>query len=100
MGRLGGVIENKKWVMKHDEMLRRQILEVVDNQLKANDPPETLQTYNRLQQNGISSADAKIYIGQCVAVELFHIMKSQQPFNEKRFISNLHNLPNEPFGNE
>jgi hypothetical protein len=83
--------------MKSNEVIRQQVLLVVDNQLRDNNPPETRQTYNRLLQAGISDADARIYIGQCVTIELFHVMKHQQPFNEKRYSKNLHALPNEPF---
>jgi Domain of unknown function (DUF1841) len=83
--------------MKSNKIIREQVLLVVENQLRDNNPPATRQTYNRLLQSGISDADARIYIGQCVSVELFHIMKDQKPFNEKRYIKNLHNLPKEPF---
>lgn len=41
---------------KHEEsnpQLRASFLEVVDNQLKANDPPETRQTLDRLIAQGI-----------------------------------------------
>ena len=83
--------------MKPNEIVTAQILEVVDNQIRDGKPPETKQTYNRLLKMGIDDADAKIYIGQCVAVEIFNILKHKQPFNEKRFVQNLLNLPKEPF---
>lgn len=83
--------------MKTNEILREQILQVVENQLRDNKPPETRQTYNRLLQSGISDENARIYIGQCVTVEIFHVMKHHQPFNEERFKKNLKNLPGKPF---
>lgn len=83
--------------MESNEILREELLQVVENQLKDNKPPETRTTYDRLLKTGISEADAKIYIAQCVAVEIFYVMKHQQPFNEKRFVQSLHNLPSEPF---
>ena len=83
--------------MKVNELLREQILQVVENQLKANDPPETKQTYKRLTESGISDEDARIYIGQCVAVEIYDVLENQQPFNQERFVSNLKKLPEEPF---
>ncbi len=86
--------------MEINEALREQVLQVVENQLRDNNPPETRETYNRLLQSGISDADARIYLAQCVTVEIFHVMKYQEPFNEKRFIKNLKNLPKEPFGDE
>jgi hypothetical protein len=86
--------------MKINETLRKEILQVVENQLKCNNPPHTRKTYDHLLQSGISEADAKIYIGQCVAVEIFNVMKHKQPFDEKRFIKNLDKLPGEPFEDE
>jgi hypothetical protein len=83
--------------MKRNEIARAQILEVVDNQIRDGKPPETKQTYERLLKMGIDSSNAKIYIGQCVAVEIYNILKHQQPFNETRFVQNLLNLPKEPF---
>lgn len=83
--------------MKPNKILQREIFNTVDNQIKDGNPPETKQTYERLIQSGISSIDAKKYIGQCIAVEIFNIMKYHQPFDKKRYVQNLLNLPNEPF---
>lgn len=39
--------------------LKKNILEVVDNQLKANDPPCTKETYEKLMAAGYSKSEAK-----------------------------------------
>lgn len=83
--------------MKTNKVLQQQIFEIIDNQIKGREPPETKQTLDRLIKSGYSNTDAKKYIGQCVAVELFNIMKHKQPFDEKRYVQNLLNLPKEPF---
>ena len=83
--------------MDINELLHDQIIEIVMNQVEQNDPPETKQTLQRLISEGISEKDANKYIGQCVAVELFNIMKNGEAFNEKRYVQNLKNLPAEPF---
>ncbi|PVD51104.1 hypothetical protein DC498_16965 [Terrimonas sp.] len=83
--------------MDTNHVAKEQILQIVENQLKNNDPPETKQTYDRLLKSGITEEDTRIYIGQCEAVEIFDIMKYQRPFNKKRFIENLNKLPEEPF---
>ncbi len=83
--------------MKPNKIIQQQIFEIIENQIKGGTPPETKQTFERLIQSGHSEVDAKKYIGQCVAVELFHVMKHQQPFDEKRYVQNLLNLPKEPF---
>ncbi|MFT3748649.1 MAG: hypothetical protein QM768_10045 [Agriterribacter sp.] len=70
--------------MKTDLVVKQQILQIVDNQLKSKEPPETKQTYDRLLKSGITDKDARMYIGQCVSVEIFDVLKYQRPFNEKR----------------
>lgn len=83
--------------MESNEMLREQFLEVVNNQIESNNPPETNQTLKRLKDMGYSDHDAKMLIGQCVIVEIFDVIKQGKPFDEKRYIKNLKNLPKEPF---
>jgi len=83
--------------MESNEILREQFLEVVNNQIQSNNPPETNQTLKRLKEMGYSDIDAKMLIGQCVIVEIFDVIKQGKPFNEKRYIKNLKNLPKEPF---
>jgi hypothetical protein len=80
---------------KADPILKESILEVVNDQLKSGDPPETKLTFNRLIGEGISEEDAKIYIGQAVAVEIFNVMKHGETFNLVRYCNNLLRLPNE-----
>ena len=76
--------------------LKAAFLEVVDNQLQANDPPETKQTLDRLIAQGISPEDAKIYIAQAVCVEVFNAMKHNKPSDQARYLRNLQRLPKEP----
>ena len=76
--------------------LRAAFLEVVDNQLRSNDPPETSETLNRLLAQGISEEDAKLYIAQAICVETFDILKHNRPFNRQRYIENLRRLPAPP----
>lgn len=83
--------------MKQNEIMREQIFEIIRNQIKANNPPETKITFDRLKKLGYSDFVTNQLIGQCIAGELFRIMKFQEPFNESRYISNLKKLPKEPF---
>ncbi len=76
--------------------LRAAILEVVDNQITNDNPPETRQTYDRLLREGISAYDAKSLIGSVVAVEIFEVLKRQEPFNPQRFVQALNRLPELP----
>jgi hypothetical protein len=51
----------------------------------------------RLINVGYSDQDARMLIGQCVAVELFDVLKHKKPYNNGRYVSNLKKLPEEPF---
>jgi len=44
-----------------------------------------------------SDFETKQLIGQCVALEMFTVIKEQKPFNEARYVNNLKQLPKEPF---
>jgi hypothetical protein len=76
--------------------LRAVFLEIVDNQLRANNPPETSETFNRLVAEGISEEDAKLYIAQAVCTETFYVLKHNQVFNHQRYVENLRRLPQPP----
>ena len=81
---------------KTNPHLRAAFLEVVDNQLRDNNPPETKETLERLKAEGHSEEDAKLLIAQAVAVEAYMIMKTKTSFNRDRFVRNLMALPQEP----
>ena len=82
--------------MKINTELRDHIFQVIENQIAANDPPETKITYDRLIAMGYSEFETKQLIGQCVTNEMFEIIKEQKPFNEERYIKNLKRLPKLP----
>jgi hypothetical protein len=73
--------------------LRAAILEVVENQLRDNNPPETKRTFDRLVKEEYSSEEAKDLIGSVVASEIFEILKKKEEFNHKRFVEALDKLP-------
>ena len=84
----------------HNPILKAVYLEAVETQLRANDPPETRQTFDRLRTEGFSEEDAKVLIGSVIAVETFDIMKSGTPFNHERFVRNLNRLPDQSFDSD
>jgi hypothetical protein len=83
--------------MDENPHLKSSILEVVDNQLQANDPPETRRTFDRLISEGYSEVEAKRLIGCVVSLELFDVLKKQEPFNPERFAKALNELPKLPW---
>ncbi len=78
------------------QRLKATILEVVENQLRDGDPPETRETLDRLMREGHSEADARLLLGQVVTVEVYCMWKERKPFNRERFVRNLKGLPAEP----
>lgn len=83
--------------METNEIFREQIFEIISNQLEDNNPPETKSTYNRLRKLGFDDFQSRQMIGQCVAVELFNVLKFGESFNDERYVKNLKGLPKEPF---
>ena len=81
---------------KTDPHLQAAFMEIVDNQIRDNEPPETHETLRRLQALGLSEPEAKRYIGQAVGIEVWNILKHRQQFNRERYLRNLNNLPQEP----
>jgi hypothetical protein len=83
-------------IMKVNEHLRNAIFEVIDNQINADNPPETALTLERLKSEGYSDFQAKQLIGQAVIIEVIDALKNKKPYNEERYLRNLMNLPKEP----
>ncbi|MFQ5915993.1 MAG: hypothetical protein ACE5JS_22695 [Nitrospinota bacterium] len=77
--------------------LNRLILDIVERQIRGNDPPETRQTFNRLRKEGYSEQEAKNLIGTVVVCEMYDTLKEERPFDQARFASALENLPELPF---
>ena len=83
--------------------LGKLVLEVVENQIRDNDPPETRRTVERLIDEGYTADEARRLVSTAVVVEIFHTQRDHKPFNQNRFLWNLEHLPREPWdddGNE
>lgn len=76
--------------------LKAAFLEVVENQLRDDTPPETRRTLARLMADGISEEDARIFIAQAVAVEVWDTLRNKKAFDPVRYARNLKALPEEP----
>jgi hypothetical protein len=75
------------------EHRREIIFEVIENQLRLNDPPETRATLNRLLRSGYSREEAFHLIGSALVCEIFDIMKSKHEFRLDRYRYRLGLLP-------
>src|SRR6266487_4632245 len=81
-------------------LLQVAIMEVVENQLRNNDPPQTGQTLKRLIEAGHAENEAKRLIACVVSAEIFDVLKRQQPFNLDHFVKGLDKLPAMPWDEE
>lgn len=82
---------------RFNKVLNAAILEIVENQLRDGDPPETRETYERLRKSGYSDKEARNLIGCVVISEIVEILESQQPYNPERYIAALKRLPRVPW---
>ena len=83
--------------MKTNPRLKAVIMEVVDNQLRAKNPPETHSTLERLIAEGHSENEAKELIACVVTTEIFDVMKNKEEFDRQRYIDALNKLPQLPW---
>jgi len=83
-----------------DQRLRAAILEVINNQIKDNDPPETKQALDRLQLDGLSRKEALKLIGCVVASEVFAVLKENRNYDHAKYIAALNDLPRLPWEKE
>lgn len=73
-------------------LLKKAIPEVVENQIRENNPSETKKTLDRLLKAGYSKDDAMKLIGRVVAVEIYKVLKNKEPFNDEKYVKALREL--------
>lgn len=69
------------------------IVQVVENQIADNNPPETKEALERLMENGETRENAMRYIASVLSIEIFGALKHQEPYNNERYLKNLKALP-------
>ena len=82
--------------METSDKFREQIFEIIKNQLRNNDPPEAKETFDRLRNQGFNDLKTRKMIGQCLAIELFNVIKNKKPYDNQRYTTNLLALPKDP----
>ena len=73
----------------YNPRLRKLIIEVVENQMRDNNPPITDITFNRLLSEGYTKQQAKEKIAVIVTNHIYDTMKYKIPFNEERYTKDL-----------
>jgi hypothetical protein len=71
--------------MANPRRVKRAILEVVENQLRDNEPPETRQALKRLLAAGYSRQEAVEMIGTAVVSEIWHIVHEKERYDAERY---------------
>jgi tetratricopeptide (TPR) repeat protein len=72
--------------------LKKMILEVVDNQLKTNNPPCTKACYEKLLDSGYSKSEAKDKIVVVALTEIYDILKVGKSFDEVKYQKSLEDM--------
>ena len=76
-----------------ENRIKSKIIEIVDNQIKVNNPTCTKETLERLVNSGLSEKESKELIGRVLLEEMYDILKRQVPFNGDRYAKKLAMLP-------
>lgn len=92
--------KNKEKIVQADteagQIAGEVIIDILENQIADNNPPETKETLERLIKNGETRENAMRYIASVFSIEIFGAIKNQEPYNNKRYTSNLKALPKLP----
>lgn len=72
--------------------LQKLVFEVIDNQIRDNDPPETKATSDRLKSAGYSDLQIKKMIGGVFVQHLYHVMKDCVPMDTEKYVQDLKRL--------
>ncbi len=74
------------------QLAREKLIEVVENQLRDNDPPETQQTLDRLMASGHTRVEAKRLISEALFREMVTVIREKQPYSHSRYAALLAEL--------
>ena len=83
---------NKRQIQMSNPHLKKAILEVVENQITADDPPETRKTLKRLMAAGYSRKQAAEMIGTAVTSEIWEVLHNNRAFDTERYAALLDEL--------
>ncbi len=73
--------------------LRKAVLEVVDNQIRDNNPPQTRETLARLLRLGYPRDEARRMIARAVSDEIFEVLMNHREYDAARYTAALEALP-------
>ena len=79
---------------------RAALLEVIETQIRLNDPPQTRQTLERLLKQGYSREECLKYIGSALIGEVFGVLRNESKYEPARYVANLNALPKMPWNKD
>lgn len=82
--------------MEPNEIMREQLFDTIDTQVRDNDPPEVKATFKRLQKMGFEETEIKEMLAHCLSFEIYNIIALDEEFDEERYIKSIKALPEEP----
>jgi hypothetical protein len=75
---------------------RDKVFEILETQLRDNNPPEATIAFERLLSMGYEDIIAKDLMVKCLMIEISDALNNNKLFNENRYIKNLLRLPHNP----
>ena len=78
--------------MEVNYRLKELLIEVVENQLRDNNPKITKEIFYRLLSKGYDETTAKEMIASIIVDDIYYILKDKKPFDEKEFVKKLSKL--------
>lgn len=82
-----------------NQRIKNAINAVIEQQIAERNPPETLETIERLQVEGFSEEEAYTLVGHLVSLEVAEELAGEEGLNMQRYIAALERLP-APFARE
>jgi type IV secretory pathway component VirB8 len=76
----------------YNPRLKKLVIEVVEKQMKDNNPPITNITFHRLIADGYTEQAAKEKIAAVVVGHIYDAMKYNKPFDEEKYAKELSKL--------
>jgi len=68
------------------------IHQIIENQIAAQDPPETAETLDQLVQRGLSRHEAVHKIGEVLVGDMTGMIQTQRTFDNQRYVQSLRRL--------
>lgn len=77
--------------------LTKVITQVIGNQIREENPPETKETYDRLRREGHSAEEAYRLLGCVLIAEIYEVEREKRVFDRELYVERLKALPRLPW---